>query len=393
MLSPKIFHLCQDKFGLNESYQEFHNDPLFCVLCDVLYLSKPEESGRIAKEFERIIKKYLLAQRHNFTEKTLKQALDHAQKHFLKKYSKESKALKVTALVLVEPPKQQDDASSFFYVVGVGDFKLFQVDKPSSLLFYDPETPKLTPDLSLKKRFQYLTHAIGQPNLKSSIIRIQTDQVNSLLLMSYGAYNALPEEKWIHLAADFVNKKNQIIRTLSKAPEKEHLKQLLFVSFDTSEAQKQRKKKYSSSKENNRINPYFKLKKIIHFFEWAFKVCVVVVLGLCILELTQNYPTLTSLNVHSPDLLKNPLREPDMQLNIRSLKKPVKIPFIKERAFIVDLKAKYDRQSLIIDKLNEKIVAQDRALRDLQIKTYYHTPTYPFKQETICAEGPLIDSE
>ncbi len=393
MLSPKIFHLCQDRFGLNESYQEFHKDPLFCVLCDVLYLSKPEESGRIAKDFEKVIKKYLLAQRHNFTEKTLKQALDHAQKHFLRKYPEESKVLKVTALVIVEPPKQQEDASSFFYVIGVGDFKLFQVDKPSSLLFYDPETPKLSSDLSLKKRFQYLTHAIGQPNLKGSVIRIQADQVNSLLLMSYGAYNALSEEKWIHLASDFANKKNQIIRTLSKAPEKEHLKHLLFVSFDSKEAQKKGEKKKSSSKENNRISPYFKLKKITHFFEWVFKVSVVVILGLCILELTQNYPTLTSLSAHSPDLLRNPLREPDMQLNIRSLKKPVKIPFIKERAFIVDLKQKYDRQSLIIDKLNEKIVSQDRALRDLQIKTYYHTPSYPFKQETISAQAATPSSE
>ena|GEM_PF-3566790 len=393
MLSPKIFHLCQDRSGLNETYQEFQNDPLFCVLCDVLYLPKPEEGSRIAKDFEKIIKKYLLAQRHNFTEKTLKQALDHAQKYFFRKYAEESKVLKITTLIIVEPPKQQEDPSSFFYVIGIGDFKLFQVDKPSSLLFYDPETPKLPANLSLKKRFQFITHAIGQPYIKGSIIRIQADQVNSLLLMSYGTYNALSEEKWIHLASDFANKKNQIIRTLSKATDKEHLKHLLYISFDSKETQKEEHKKKHSLKENHRSNPYLKFKKITHFFEWVFKVSVVVILGLCILELTQNYPTLTSFNVHSSDQLRNPLREPDMKLNIRSLKKPIKIPFIKERAFIVDLKEKYERQTLIIDKLNEKIISQDRALRDLQIKTYYHTPFYTFKPETMNAEAPSPSSE
>lgn len=373
MLSPKIFHLCQDRFGLNETYQELHKDPLFCILCDALYLPKPEEGARIAKDFERIIKKYLSIHRHNFSEKTLQKALEYAQKHFFKKYTEDQNLLKITAFILAEPPNSEKNESRYFYIAGLGDFKLFEIQRSATLLFYDPETPKLPVNLSLKKRFQYVTNAIGHPYIKSSIIKVCAHDLGPLLLMSYGTYSSLSEEKWLHYASDFENKKNQIIRSIAKSKDKDHRKHLVYISFKNPNQLKEEEISSFTKKKHKQIKA-LGLSKGVHFFQWIFKISLVCILGLCILELTHNYPLFSALTANSHEHFKNPIREPDMQLNLRSLKKPNRFPFIKERAFFVDMKKKQDRQAMIIEQLTLKLQDQDKLLRDLQIKTYYPTP-------------------
>lgn len=374
MTSSKIFHLYQDRFGLSETYQDIQEEALSCVLCDALYLPKPEESPQIAREFERVIKKYLSSQNHGYDEKILKKCIEHAQTHFFKKYPEDQHLLKITALIFVRPPPN-NDTESLCYILGIGDFKLFKVDKPPSLLFYDSETSKLPLDLSLKKRFHYLTNAIGQPYLKNSVLSVPADKLSSLVIMSYGTYNTLPEEKWLQYLSDFENKKHSIIRAISRSKEKEHFKQLFYISsFKETENLRGISEKPLDEKLSK--IPYLPIKKSLHFFQWAYKIAIVVILGLCILELTHSYPSHINQPSNSLDLLKSPIREPDMQLHLRSFKKPFRFPFIKERAFLVDLKEKYDRQVVIIDALNDRIQEQDKALRDLQIKRYKPTPLY-----------------
>lgn len=375
MLSPKIFHLSQDNFGLNETYQEFNQDPLFCVFCDALYLTKPEESPKIAKEFERIIKKYLSIHRHNFSEKTLKKALEEAQKHYSKQYDQKEHQLKIAVVIFFEPPKSGEGGSErYFYIAGLGDFKLFEVDKSSPLLFYDSETPKLPIDLSLKKRFQYVTNALGHTHFKGSILKLKANDLGPLLLMSYGTYNSLSEEKWIQWAADFTNKKNHLIRSLSKIKDKDHQKQLVYLSFKIEESRKQPEQPFLTKK--NLSIEATTSKRVYYLLQWSFKIIFIFIIGISILELTHNYPLLSSWNQNHHEFFRGPIKEPEIHLNLRSLKTPIRFPFLKERAYFIDMKRRYEKQSLLIEKLHDQIQEQDQALRDLQLKTYHSAPLF-----------------
>lgn len=369
--STKVFHLLQEAEGISETHQEFHQSSIFCILCDALYLPKPEKNKEIAKEFERVIKKYLWTQKPHLHEKTLIKALEEAQKHFLKNYAKAHKELKLSALMIIQSPPLDQKTHPFLYIVGLGDFKLFQIDKPGGLIFYDPETPKLPLNLSLKKRFHCLTNAIGQSHARASIQKVSLDSPKSFLLLSYGTYSLIPEDKWLHYTTDFENRKSQLLRSFSKDKERDHVKHLLYLTVqqDTQEEEDNSQ----SLPQSFLPKPEAKLKKAVHLFNWTFKILILVILGLCILEFTQNA---SAHSQRSKDTLTRYLhKEPVMRLSLKnSNEKLFKLPLVRERAFVMDLKSKYDRQTLVIEKLNARIREQDKALRDLQIKKFKSLP-------------------
>ncbi|MCH9633683.1 MAG: hypothetical protein S4CHLAM7_04150 [Chlamydiae bacterium] len=373
MLSPKIFHLCQNRLGLTETYQEFNREPLLCVLCDALHLSKPEENASISKDFEKIIKKHLLIQRHNFTEKSLKKTLDHAQKHLNTKYAQEAHLLKVSVLILIEAPNSEEEDEKKFYICGVGDFKVLEINNPSSVLFYDSETPSLPLELSLKKRFHYLTNVIGQSTMKASTHKFSSKQIPDFLILSYGSYSSIGEDKWEQIVSEFETKKNNLIRLVSKSNEKEHSNLLVYISLQDHEI-KNKKSAIETKLNKPPSTSYFNFKKAFYSLKWTLKVLVVLILGICIFELTQKTSMLSSFNNSTYDSVKSSVREPQKSLNLTSFNSPSKFSFIKERAYIVDLKEKYDRQTLTIEKLNMRIRDQEKLLRDQQIKTYLPIP-------------------
>lgn len=364
--ASKIFHIYQDRQNLCETLLELQNEPLFCILCDVLYLPDPDQNARISKEFERTIRKYLWFQKQFLTEKTLSKALEQAQKYFIKNYEGQSKNLKISALILIEEPKKKATDSRSCLVCGVGDFKLFKVDKPSSLLFYDIETPQLPLNLSLKKRFNYLSNVIGSTNLQSSVQRLNLSQTKALLVISYGTYNLIPEEKWLQYATDFENKKNLIFRSLFRSKDKDHLKHYMYISLDCPYQSKQHSTQNTPSL--TLTSPKSRLSPVLTGLIWSSKIIAVLILGLCILELTQHKSSLKQFAFY--ERLKNPLKEPEMSLNFRSMKRPMRFPLVRERAYLIDLKEKNDRQTLVIEKLHNKVREQDKALRDLQVKHF-----------------------
>ncbi len=371
-ISSKIFHLVQDVAGINETTQEFHNTPIFCVLCDALCLTHPEKNHQISREFERVIKKYLWLQKPHLNEKTLVKALEEAQKHFLKNYAKEFiKHLKLSVLLIIEPHFQDKTRDPFLYVLGLGDFKLFQIDKSGTLIFYDPETPQLPLNLSLKKRFNCLTNVIGQNHTRTTIHKIPINVAKSLLLVSYGTYSLIPEDKWIQYTLDFENKKNLLIRSFARSKERDHLKQLLYLNLKQEEQLSQEIEQTLPPIKNE---PERSPKKTFYTLNWAFKISTLLILGLCILELTQNVTARTPRTMRT--LFRYLHKEPEMNLGLKSSNpKLFRLPLVRERAFVMDLKNKYERQSIVIEKLNNRIKEQDKALRDLQIKKLTSLPS------------------
>ena len=374
-LTSNLFHLLQDGKNLSETYTDLKAGPIFCVLCDALFLPNPEQNASFSKEFEKVIRKYLSFQRQDLTEKTLLKALDQAQKHFFKNYAKQAHQLKISALIILELPPQKTSPRRQCLICGLGDFKVLSINKPSSILFYDTATPRLPLSLSLKKRFNYLKNTIGMPQIKAHVQKMDLTKIQSLLVLSYGTYNSIPEEKWVQLSMDFTNKKSQIVRSLTRSKEKEHFKQLVYLSL-----KKKSTETLSESAANTPLNlspPKGNYHDLLNWIQWGSKILIVLILGLCIFELTQKTP-FSKAGV-AFEKIKSPIKQPHMDLNIRSIQRPTRFPIVREQAYVVDLKEKNERQKLVIERLNEKIRLQDQSLRDMQVK--YTTSNFQMDQQ------------
>ncbi len=367
MIFPKVFDLSMSENGINETFQDYRRAPFFRIFCDALFLTNPQEGSDIAKEFERVIKKFLYIHQNHLDERLLKKTIDHAQKYFFQNYAAYKKNLKISVLILARIPLSPG-GSDPLYVAGVGDMKLFSLSNTSELLFYDSENPKIPSDLTLQKRFRYLNNALGLQELKIPTFSLIPKENTNLLLAPYGGYRQWPEEKSIDPTIDLASKKKQLIKMLKKTGKSDHFRHLTFVSFVRNSEPRECPSPSSNRLSGKSILFQVHKKKIFPSGNRLLKISVI--LTLCILGF-EAYRHIRSSPPSAILLPENPLSEPRMQLPPESLKYSFLFPFFKERAYVVDLKEKYERQTLIIDKLNQTLREQDKTLRDLQVKSYY----------------------
>lgn len=390
--SPKIFHLSYDDFGLSEVYHEFQREPLFYILCDALYLPKPELNGKIAKNFERVIKKYILLRKNEFSEKLLIKAVAHAQKYFLKNYTSIQGQLKVCATIVIQEPFHQSKPNKrTLYVAGLGDIKLFSIASSPKLMFYDPEISLFSDHLSLKKRFQYITNSIGTPNYKLKITKIDADESVNFALSTYGIYNEMGIDRLFSSSTTFESKKNQVHKLFSKFKDHEHCCHYVHFSLKSEASLKEPYRALPISKNDVEAESTKSCAKSTTVT--IFKALAIGMVMFCLFQLGNHY-SLSPQNNAEHTSFKSPHKEPEMQLNLKSLKQPFKFPFLKERAFVIDLKNRCEKQVYIIEKLNQKIREQNKALRDLQMKNFRplstaHSAKYPELAETENSPPPI----
>lgn len=377
-LYPVISRLSLDSLGLTETLYEPHDKLFFYVLCDPVNLSNPTASLKISKLFEKCIREYINLNRNDISEKLLKKAIEHAQNYFYKNYISSQNQLKVNVVIILQLPNENPNSvDRNILIAGVGDIKVYHLDTSIQLIYYDPELPQLPEGLSYKKRFNYITNALGAPDIKCRITTSTLNHKSSLLVATYGSYSHTNKEKLFSVFADFENKKPQIHRLIQKSKEKDHLKSYSYISF------------FKPNLSKNLIVPNSTIREITGDCEiekkkdrylplWAIKIGLVAIVCLLCLEFFNYY-----LNSSKPPLysLQKKVTPKQVQTNItlRSLKKPLEFPFLKERAYIVDLKEKYERQSEVVEKLQEIISEQDKALRNLQVRNYYQPDTISAK--------------
>lgn len=376
MPHPKILQINHDHLGICETFFEPKSNLLFYVLCDAININNPEKNLSISREFEKIIKEYLHLHWTELTEKILKKALDHAQNHFLKNYLSYENQLKIAITIIVEESKGTPSEIKNLLIAGAGDIKVFQLDKTLQLLFYDPEIPQLPENLSLKKRFHYITNAIGPPNFKCSITSAQLKPDSSLLISTYGAYSKSNKTKLFSLFSNLEQKKPQVYKLLVKSKDKDHLGIFAHIAFKPKNLNSYSHE--TPAKTNFPHSFFLDSKKEKHFPVWALKIASVAIVSLLCLEFFNYYLKLTKTtpyNLFVDDVPKSV----QTSIDLKSLKKPLELPFIKERAYIVDLKEKYDQQSKVVEKLQSIVNEQDKALRDLQVKNFYQNDTISAK--------------
>lgn len=373
---PKITQLSIDSFGLSETLYEPKDKILSYVICDAINLNNPSENLIIAGAFERNIRQYLQMHSSEINEKILKKAIEHAQNYFFKNFLPFENRLKVGAVIVMEHPSLHTPGQKKVFIAGVGDIKVYHLDTSLQLVYYDSEIPKLPENLSFKKRFNYITNAIGAPDIRCSITTTDLTPESSLLISTYGGYNSSNKEKLYSLFSDFENKKAQIHKFISRNKEKDHFRSLSLISFDSP------KKEPLSSAEGKLITDDRKQKdkedKKERFLPmWAIKIGLFALICLLCLEFFNYYISTPKTSNFSSEKIAT--KNEQENVNLRSLKKPLEFPFLKERAFIVDLKQKYENQNQVIEKLQEIIKEQDMLLRNIQIKNYYHPDTISAK--------------
>lgn len=372
---PTISHLSLDSFGLSETLYEPHEELLFYVLCDAINLTNPSESLKISKIFEKSIRQYILLRRNEMSEKLLRKAMEHAQNYFYKHYLSFENQLKVSVVIIVQlPTSLTGHQNKKILISGVGDLKVYHLDTSLQLIYYDSEIPQLPEALSFKKRFNYITNAIGAPDLRCRVTTSELSLDSSLLVATYGSYQQTNKEKLFSIFSDFENKKNQINKLIQKSKEKDHLKSFSLISFTKHLLlQPQDPADPPTKEEKNEIE-----KKERYFPLWAVKIALVALVCLLCLEFFNYYLNITKTSTFAASSKTAP-KEVQTNLHLRSLKKPLEFPFLKERAYIVDLKEKYEKQNDVIEKLQDIISEQDKALRNLQVKSYYHPDTISAK--------------
>lgn len=375
-LHPKILQINYDQLGVSETFFEPKSNLLFYILCDAINLSNPEKNLYIAREFEKIIKEYIHLHWTELTEKVLKKALEHAQNHFLKHYLAFENQLKIAITIIAEERKNIASETRHLLIAGAGDVKVYQLDRTLQLIFYDPEIPQLPENLSIKKRFHYITNAIGTSNFKGSITTAQLKPDSSLLIATYGAYNKVTKVKLFSLFSNIDQKKSQIYKLLTKSKDKDHMSFFSHISF---------KSKMLPYTHDTPVKPsplhhtlFSESKKEKHFPVWILKIASVAIVSLLCLEFFNYYINLTKTTPYHLLVDEEP-KSVQTSIDLKSLKKPLELPFIKERAYIVDLKEKYEQQSQVIEKLQSIVNEQDKALRDLQVKNFFQNDTISAK--------------
>ena len=247
------------------------------------------------------------------------------------------------------------------------------------LIYYDSEIPQLPENLSLKKRFNYITNAIGVPDMKCSISSSALKRDSSLLVATYGSYHQTNKEKLFSLFSDFEQKKNHIYRLIYRSKEKDHFRFFSFINFKK-QPENFLLQGYNSSPDQESYKSSKSKKKEKSFPSWIVKIASVAIISLLCLEFFNYYLNVSQNASPYSFLLKDEEKSVHTNLNGKSLKKPLELPFLKERAYIIDLKEKYDSQAQVIEKLQIVIKGQEEALRNMQLKTLH-------KHETISAKS------
>ena len=365
---PNIIELYADEYGLNETYQEIHKAPLTFTFCDAIYLSNPKKNREIASEFEKIIKKYLILHRNDFNEKILIRAIDHAQNYFFLKYASRQKQLKISALIMIQPPHLfgQPICNNLF-ILAVGDIKAYHINETKpELISYDPETPLLPSDLTPLQRFQYITNAIGNPNLKKKVFKIDNIKTTQLAILTYGYYHRTPTHKFLEYILDFENKKNLLIKSITDSHDRDHSTYLSFILLKNHTQQHTLKRKPQSNLYSNR-NKEVSQKKHRFFHSYFYKSALIICSFILIVELYHHHSF--SIFKSNPNFQKNHY-ELELDLNRPAPKKVFQFPYLKERKTLMNLKEKNFKQNQLIEKLNRRLREQSQVLRDFQIKLY-----------------------
>lgn len=383
-LYPKITQLSLNRFGISETFLEQHNNPLLYVFCDAIYLTDPTKNNQIAHEFEKLVKQHIFRHWNELSEKTLKKAVEHAQNHFFKNYTSEESQLKVSLTIIIQDPESIDSDTPKILIAGIGDIKVYHLDSSIQLIYYDPEIPQLPENLSLKKRFHYITNAIGVPDTKCNVSSASIKPNSLLLVASYGSYHQTNKEKLFSLFSDFEQKKNQIFKLISRTKEKDHANFFSYFNFQGKQKGLGSVDLNTSQQENIQTTPNLK-KKEKSFPSWILKIASVAIVSLLCLEFFNYYINVSQPSSSHSFLMNRSAKPIQTSTNLKTLKKPLEFPFLKERAYIVDLKKKFDCQSEVINKLQTIINDQEDALRDMQVKSFY-------KHETISAKSYRPDS-
>ncbi len=369
IIHPKITQLSLSQFGLDETHLEPNDEPFSIVICDVISISTEIDARKVGLDFEKNIKEYLEMHHNDLSVKLLKRSVERAQNYFFKQYLKYEGLLKISLLILLKTPKLTASSSpDKVLVTSMGDIKFFSLDSSIQLAYYDAKSPQLPDNLSTKKRFSYLNNAIGCKDLNFNYSEIPVEPRTSLLMATYGSYQQTPQDKLYALFSDYENKRHLVGKLMTKSKGKSDLRSFLLIDF-----QKKAHPDFSSplALSSSKL-PHHELssKKVRLFPVWAIKIACVAVVCLLSLEFFNHYlnsqrdTTERNLGVGRP-------KEIHTQFTLKSIKKPLEFPFLKERAYIVDLKDRYKRQLELIDKLQQIINEQDKTLCELQVKEFY----------------------
>lgn len=366
---PKIVQFHLDRFGISETFFDAHIDATFLVVCDAINLKNPEQNNPIARSFEKIIKQYIYFHWNDISEKTLRKAIEYAQHYFLKNYLTFENQLKISLVIIAFLPDSSDTTAKLL-ITGVGDIKIYQLDQSLELFYYDSEISHLPENLSNSKRFHYITNAIGAPELNYDVISIDVDINTKFLIATYGSYHQTSKEKLYTLFADPELKKNHVHKFLTNSfNENDHTKLFSYITLRNAQEPK-------TSSTANLIEQYFALNQGPLYKRnrllpiWLLKIVLGAVISLLCLECFNYYLHLTKTSVKVPSQKGN-FKEIHTIFNVKTLKKPLELPFLKERAYIIDLKEKYDQKVETISKLQQIVNEQDKTLRNLQVKKFY----------------------
>ncbi len=359
---PKILQMSLDSFGMSETYFEPCTSPLVYILCDAVYLPRPEESVKVAKSFEKVLREYIQQHVHHLNETTLKKAIDHAQSYYLKNYYAFEGQLKLALVIILQLPNgSANELNKNIFITSVGDIKIYKIEDSFKLVYYDPEIPRLPGNLTLKKRFNYITNSIGAIAPKATVIRYEIEPTDTLLIATYGSYHQIEEDKPIGYLPDLETKKIHLTKLLSKSKEKEHYQCFGVISFEN-KAQLTHPPSLSSEDLQGTDKS---LRKELHFPTWAIKIGMAAILCLLCFELFNYYLKISKFSLY-PHTSSHLVKEEDITLNLKPLKRSLEFPFLKERAYISELKEKNIDHLQRIENLQKIINEQDKTLREFK---------------------------
>lgn len=351
-----------DHFGMGETYFEPCSSSLVYILCDAVYLPRPEESIKVSKSFEKVVREYIQQHAHELNETTLKKAIDHAQSYYSKNYYAFEGQLKLALVIILQLPNgSANELNKNIFIASIGDIKIYKIEESFKLVYYDPEIPRLPENLTLKKRFSYMTNSIGALTPKVTVIRYEIEPTTTLLIATYGSYHQIEEDKPIGNLPDLEAKKIHLSKILSKSKEKEHFQCFGIISFEN----KTPLTHVSSLSSENIQEDDKSLRKELHFPTWAIKIGMAAILCLLCFELFNYYLKISKFSLY-PHTTLHLIKEKDTTLNLKPLKRSLEFPFLKERAYISELKEKNIGHLQKIENLQKIINEQDKTLRELK---------------------------
>ncbi len=368
----KISDFLLTSLGVQESFQETRNPPVFYVLCDGLVLNNPSLGQKVAHFAERIIKKHLQNHLENINESVAKKALEIAHLTLSKQLNLPKGSFKVSCLILAEinPITNLNGKDSSLkreiLMAGVGDCLAYQISsKEIKEVFLDPVIDTHRSSLTPDERFKKINNALGaRQGIKVHIQKLSAEFLDNYVLACYGLYSKHSQQDIQDFSRSPFNKKTGVTKRISQMSTSANTVRLI---------------SYSCEDVNTPIpainaSPIAQNKSFFSqnlFFQRSYKRYYSAVLGLILLTCLSIFgvryiikPKQSHLALHVYATSSNTLSEQEGPKILRYA-----IPQENsELSLIAALKEQDQKQAELIEKQTLKIRSQNRALRDLQAK-------------------------